>query len=215
MRGKFLNSYWKYYLALEEDFIKSLRYVTLDTANFSSFSTEYTKQYQAICSEIDVTCKEICGIIKIGSKPSNITQYAKIILDDMSNITNESVTLKNYTSISLSPWSQWKLEKDGIPYQSPSWWNSYNNVKHDRNTYFNEANLENVLNALAGLYILEIYCYDRIEDSKGSSQYPPYPIPRSGLFTLNNWKINMEKLLLDELEPEIKNLIIEYMIKSL
>ena len=36
-------------------------------------------------------------------------------------------------------------------YKSPDWWSPYNKVKHDRLLYYKDANLKNVLNALAAL----------------------------------------------------------------
>ncbi len=35
------------------------------------------------------------------------------------------------------------------------WWKSYNMIKHDRLDNISEANLENVLSALAALFLLE------------------------------------------------------------
>lgn len=198
MKGKFLNNYWKYYLVLEEDFLKTLRYVSLDRDNFITFSTEYTKQYQTICSEIDVICKEICDIIKPGSKPSTIVQYAEIILKEIGTIKADRVTVKNYGAIDLYPWSLWQLKDGFSEYKSPSWWTNYNGVKHNRSLNFKEAKLENVLNALAALYVLEMYCYDCIKED---SPYPPFPLPRSELFTLNDWKgKGIERRLLGEVD---------------
>ena len=48
--------------------------------------------------------------------------------------------------------------KIGVPtFKSPDWWSPYNRVKHERIDNFRNANLKNVANALAGLYILELY----------------------------------------------------------
>jgi hypothetical protein len=46
---------------------------------------------------------------------------------------------------SLTPWKEWQTD------QNPPWWQSYNNVKHRRDTHYAEANLGNVLLRLRAL----------------------------------------------------------------
>lgn len=65
----------------------------------------------------------------------------------------------------MEPWKNWS------DITAPTWWTMYNKVKHHRmendsttqRQYYKFANLENVLNALAALYIAEeyyVYSYD-------------------------------------------------------
>ena len=53
----------------------------------------------------------------------------------------------------MKPWINWSENKN------PNWWKSYNNVKHQRNDYFNEANLQNTLNAFGALLLTVVYYY--------------------------------------------------------
>ena len=57
---EFFEIYWRYYLLLEKDFLSTKRYLEIDEYNGKAYSTEYSKQYQEIGSEIDVFCKEFC-----------------------------------------------------------------------------------------------------------------------------------------------------------
>lgn len=57
----FKKSYWNYFLELEEEFLLTQKYVTFDKLNFNTFSAEYIKLIQAVCSEIDVVAKEIAS----------------------------------------------------------------------------------------------------------------------------------------------------------
>ena len=57
----FIKSYWNYYLELENHFRETERFVDFDNQNNSTFSIEYIKLLQAICSEIDVVGKEIAS----------------------------------------------------------------------------------------------------------------------------------------------------------
>jgi hypothetical protein len=49
------------------------------------------------------------------------------------------------------PWQQWDRG------ENPNWWRSYNDVKHERHGHFASANLENALDAVAGLLVLVSY----------------------------------------------------------
>lgn len=57
--SKFVASYWNYYLELEEAFKQTQKYVAFDRHNDRTYSVEYLKLIQAVCSEIDVVAKEI------------------------------------------------------------------------------------------------------------------------------------------------------------
>ena len=50
----FVKSYWNYYLELEEQFISTKKFVEFDVSNSTTYSVEYLKLFQAVCSEIDV-----------------------------------------------------------------------------------------------------------------------------------------------------------------
>lgn len=65
---------------------------------------------------------------------------------------------------SVQPFKNWSPNP---AYNSPDWWSPYNRVKHERLENFRDANLKNVANALAGLYILESYLVKFIGDFCG------------------------------------------------
>lgn len=65
-RNDFYKHYWNYYLTLEQDFINTEDYAAIDTINEHTYSNQYLKLYQAICSEIDVVAKCYCKQIEIG-----------------------------------------------------------------------------------------------------------------------------------------------------
>ena len=56
----YINAYWKYYIALEKQFMETSRYVEFDYVNNGkAYSMEYMKLFQAVCSEIDIVGKEL------------------------------------------------------------------------------------------------------------------------------------------------------------
>lgn len=51
------------------------------------------------------------------------------------------------------PFQAWNLSSS----TNPSWYKAYNGMKHDRNANIKQANYRNVLDALAGLFILNLW----------------------------------------------------------
>ena len=144
--------HWNYYIALENDLGRVARYIEFIEANFKTYSIELAHILLASSSEIDVVMKELCVLLSPSKKPENINEYRKIIKEKLSSFIDEKAYSHRY-GLTLSPWSNWQGE------QNPDWWKSYNNVKHQRNIYFNEANLKNVLNSIAALMIVNLYYY--------------------------------------------------------
>lgn len=163
-RDDFCKYHWAYYLVLERDLLKVEQYISFelgnnylynkptyfDAENSNVFSNEFVKQYQAICSEIDVVLKTICKELANVSVDNMKTGYTPIILQYWPDIVLQKVKIKDFE---LQPFVNWNQS----PYKSPDWWSLYNQVKHKRLSHYKNANLKNVLNALAGLYILENY----------------------------------------------------------
>jgi len=163
-RDEFCRLHWSYYLVLEKDFLDVERYISFDfgdnymygsqgvtdVANSCTFSNEFVKQYQAICSEVDVILKSICR--ELGNRDANaMPAYTDEVLKRWNNIPGQKVKLN---SIELQPFQNWRSSPT---YNAPDWWQPYNGVKHERLENFRNANLKNVANALAGLYVLELY----------------------------------------------------------
>lgn len=169
MKRKY-KEYFDYYLELENDFFDTESYVTIEEDNYKTYSIQYTKLYLSICGEIDCILKELCRNIDSTNIANSINSYYPIVTKSFENFKQEGVYFKK-EKIELYPWEEWKEEL------SPKWWKYYNKIKHQRldeepdtNTpYYKFANLENVLNALAALYIVEqyyIYSYDFLAEAK-------------------------------------------------
>lgn len=175
-REEFINIHWRYYIMLEKSFDKVLQYVELDEKNYTTFSIEFARQLQGICAEIDTVMKVICGIA--GDERANTKNYRSIIVARYDDILSKEVTIGK---ISIKPFETWTKDK---PTQSLSWFLGYNNLKHSRTTNYMDANLKNVLYALAGLFLLEMY-YVR-EIAQGEER--DIPLPASELFHITDWE---------------------------
>ena len=162
MNEKYIE-YFLYYLELEKEFFKTESYVTIEKDNFKTYSIKYNMLYQSICSEIDCLLKELCNLIDPIIEVKKIPQYYDIVTKKYKKFIKETVIFNN-SKIQVRPWLKWTKEK------APEWWTHYNNIKHHRfekdkkNNYnYKNANLKNLINALAALYIVEqyyIFSYD-------------------------------------------------------
>ena len=145
--------HWNYFLALCDDTVGASRYVEFHAENFKTYSIEFARLYLASGSEVDVVAKQLCLKCDAASKADNINAYRATILAKFPDLPCVRVDLPRFV-ISLTPWKDWATTG-----QNPFWWHCYNEVKHKRDVHFQKANLENTLNALAGLYVLLTYLY--------------------------------------------------------
>lgn len=179
-RDEFCKCHWEYYLVLEKDFLEIERYVAFDLGdnflysgnlvtdkgNSECFSNEFIKQYQAICSEVDVILKSICKEMNPNSIANDMEKYSDEVLNTWAAIVQQKVKMKD---IELQPFLNWTIQPQ---YKSPDWWTPYNKVKHNRLANYKKANLKNTINALAGLYILEQYFVKYIGDRDNVEDVP-------------------------------------------
>lgn len=171
-RNEFLTIYWRYYLFLENKFRKTLDYVELDKSNFSTYSIEYAHLLLAICSELDSLFKTYCGFRL--DDPKTMTNYKSHILSDYPEIVTQKVIVIN-TAIELTPYENWTNV-------SLAWWKAYNSVKHSRQ--LNQASMENILNALAALFLLEMKTLQKLTDV--TQEFDDIK-DGSSIFKLKNW----------------------------
>lgn len=190
--SEFENLYWKQYLMIEKEFRSIVKYVAIDSLNFKSYSDAYVKLLLEIGSEIDVVAKKMCKEINSNSNAHKIGQYASEITGRFPEFTQVIISCGDFDLKSWDGWNAGTISSPG----SPIWWQIYNGIKHNRNkveTYgmgtnaitqmnYKLANQENVLNALAGLYQLELYLY-LLSDH---NQDVETPLPGSRLFKLKN-----------------------------
>ncbi len=144
--------HWEYFLALDSDLERAVRFIALEPANFPTYSIELTRLLFGACSEIDIVAKALCERCAPQEPRENIDNYRKVITENYPKFPTLKAIIPRY-SLEFQPWSNWQSGRN------PAWWGSYTNIKHKRTMYFSEANLENSLNALAGLFLLVLYFY--------------------------------------------------------
>jgi hypothetical protein len=146
------NINWNFFISLEKDLENISRYIEFSENNFNTYSIELSRLLFAASSEVDVVAKQLCKLLNPKSRARNIENYQKEIIIKCPNFPNEEIYVERY-GLKYKPWINWN---DG---KNPFWWKSYNNVKHQRDLYYQEANLKNAINSLGALLILLFYYY--------------------------------------------------------
>ena len=142
--------YWQYFITLEADLAAIARYVEPHESNMSCYSIEFARLLLAAGSEVDVLCKILCDAHNLAPRPKNIKGYREAITLKFPQFTKLEIIMPRY-AMARFPWSSWE---DG---DSPDWWETYNEVKHDRHNKFQSASLSNAIDAMAGLFVLVSY----------------------------------------------------------
>lgn len=144
--------HWNYFLAIEKDLEYISRYIEFSNTNLGTYSIELAHILLSASSEVDVILKQLCSLIAPSQPADNINHYKAIIQANLAPFIIEEISIARY-GINVKPWDNWASQ------QNPNWWRSYNNVKHERNNHFNEANLQNTINAVGALLITVVYFY--------------------------------------------------------
>ena len=178
---RIIRLYWNYFIALEKDIEELSRYVEFDKSNFNTFSVRLAHFLLSVSSEVDVVAKALCKEIDNKIEAVNIGDYRKIIMNRFPEMAEEPVFMTRY-NLSFMPWESWASKTN------PDWWLAYNKVKHTRGEHYNLANLENVLSAISGLFVVIVYLREaqiqsRLQPS-GNEEPLSYLKPHPILFEL-------------------------------
>jgi len=144
------ESYWSYFLALEDDLATLARYVEFSNQNYQTYSIEMAHLLLAAASEVDVVMKLRCQ--QFGLAARNMEEYRRALRDRKPLLADLSISMPRF-GLTLTPWANWRADA------SPDWWSDHNLVKHHRDSSFAKASLKNLLNAMGGLFLLLLTYY--------------------------------------------------------
>jgi hypothetical protein len=144
--------HWQFFESLDDELHSLSRLIDFSRNNFPTYSVHLARLYLSICSEIDVVAKLLCARIAPSEKAGNIDQYKTLITTSYPNFSALKIEMPGH-ELDFQPWASWNTGKN------PSWWKSYNDVKHERDKFYRDANLGNVLESAAGLLVLLTYYY--------------------------------------------------------
>ena len=136
---------------LQKDFKNLFDYIELHDINKPTFSHRIYELILRACTEFEANCKGILldnGYSKSGN--FNITDYFKI--NGASKLNQYEVRINVWTpnALNIIPFFEW----NSTSFTPLNWYQTYNQVKHDRNSNFHLASLENLINCMAGLFVI-------------------------------------------------------------
>ena len=140
------------YRLIEDDLIQIFEYVQPANKNVSVYSHRLFQLLLRACTEFEANAK---AILKANgySKPSNfnMTDYYK--LEPACRLSEYRVRTSVWSEHDriFQPFKSWNGTVDYVPL---SWYQGYNDSKHDRTANFPAASFENVLNAVAGVFVI-------------------------------------------------------------
>lgn len=139
------------YFIIENDFKKIMEYVEFSNDNINTYSHRLYELLLRICTEFENNCK---GILKINgyNKTTNLNITDYFLINKASKLNEYTLRLNNWfpEPIEFKPFVNWSSES----YSPLDWYQAYNNVKHNRTEKFSDANLNNVLKAIGGLFVI-------------------------------------------------------------
>lgn len=192
--------HWNYFLAIEKDLENLSRYIEFDESNLKTYSIELTHILFSSSSEVDVVMKQLCNLIDPDKKVKNIDDYRNLIKIHSKDFINEEVIIHRY-GLTYKPWVKWNEDIN------PDWWKSYNNVKHERNKHFIEANLQNAINAVGALLLTVVYYY-KFAFSKEAGKQINFRdtieklVPKSSFMKINNFDYYYSRIYASEYERD-------------
>ena len=161
------DMHWNYFLSVEQDLEHLARYIEFHEDNYDCYSVEIVRLLIASAAEADIVCKQICQAINHNSTADKINAYREEIVPAYPVIAQFEVIAPRY-GLRFQPWINWS-RPNGVPL----WWTAYNKAKHERHTHYAKANLKNVLNAVAGLFVACLYLY---KDKAKAAELIPSPM---------------------------------------
>ncbi len=155
LRCNMLPSRWKFIQSLQEDLLKTSRYVEFSQQNSGTYSVEFDRIILAAGSEINSTFENLARHKNITVNGNlDIIKAGMVLLPSMSSISSVEVELLNSDFLVFKPWDGWSSSS------SPDWWSKvYNKLKHQRSKSYAEATLGNAVISTAALVVLSLYSH--------------------------------------------------------
>lgn len=167
--------HWQYFLSIESDLDDCSRYVEFAKPNYKTYSVQFARIIMAAASEFDTVAKLLCQHIYpdySSCKNKNIQSYFTTINSKYPNFTQHETMIPLY-GLECKPWDGWNATI------SPDWWSKgYNQIKHQRDMHFDQANLENAIYAVCGLLTGLLYFYEAKYNGISNIQLESFQMPK-------------------------------------
>jgi len=196
--------FWNNYISIESEFLKFLEYAPYHEANLEMYSPKLTGLLLQIGGYVDSAFKDMAdyfGMAAIAQKKKG--GFKKVsknkVIDDIrdaftvwesiynlsANNGGDLTALLDFGDKALHPYAKFTSP---IYDESEWWWKAYNKVKHEYALHYQKANITNVLEGLAGAFLLNVVHYPSIKFLwqlevletvvKSGDGFAPYWVPK-------------------------------------
>ena len=160
--AKNADHYTRAFSIIQSDMLRLFEFIEPSDINKLAYSYRTHELLMRICIEIEANFKAILKenifdpVYKKGSKAGKSRSEKYWNINDY-RLINKTHHLDDYIvkvpywkgdDNTFRPFVEWKTG------DSLTWYNSYNNSKHNRTECFHEANFENLIKGFAGLFVL-------------------------------------------------------------
>ena len=138
------------YLLLEKELIRNFEFIEPCDAHLTSYSHQLYSLLLRASTEFEANAKGVLIANEYSPKGDwTIKDYQK--LDSAMRLSDYTVIVHAWSGQNrvVQPFKQWSSPANGLP-----WYRAYNKVKHNRADEFSSASLENVVNAIAGVFAI-------------------------------------------------------------
>ena len=146
------------YISIEKSLRDIFQYIEPDESNASTFSFELFSLLLRACTEVELNCKQILVANGVSRENDYFTMRDYKKIEASSKLSGYKAIYRNWRK-TIDKHIQYE-NKELVPFanfsrgKSPGWYSAYNRVKHNREINFKEANLNNCMNAVAGILVL-------------------------------------------------------------
>lgn len=150
------------YISIEKELRSIFDFIEPDEKNKEAFSFELYSLLLRACTEVELNCKQIMEANGATPQGSFFTMADYKKLEKSSLLSKYIVTFPNWRHRNATSHKLEYTKKEFCPFsnfdmsigKSPDWYEAYNKVKHNREENLEKANLENCMNAVAGILVL-------------------------------------------------------------
>lgn len=165
--------FWNNYQSIESDFLRFLEYAPYHKSNIKMYSPKLTGFLLQIGGYVDSAFKGMADYFnfrtykkkKRAKKKDTVADIvdAYCLFEDIYNLSSNNgghvIAKLDFGDKEMYPFKDFSSSQ----FKSPEWWLAYNKVKHEYSLHYKKASLDNVLEALAGAFLLNVTHYPSIK----------------------------------------------------
>lgn len=152
------TQYWPIYERLEKEICDFTFQVALSDNQLTVHSIKLAEYVLRICSECENCGKALITQLdpQVNASRYSFPRIGNTLIRKAAFNTVKVEIIWPYQTLSnkqVQPFTVWSRRGK----TNPPWFTAYNNLKHDRNVNMQDGNYTNAINALAGLFVLNLW----------------------------------------------------------